>query len=104
MDGHIYKWKARLNVDGGKQIYGVDYWETYAPIATLFTIRIILIMALKEKWCIKSLDFVQAYPQAIVDVELYIDIPKGVLVNGQRKEYALKILRNVYGQNKLVEF
>ena len=100
MDGMIYKWKARLNVDGGKQIYGVDYWETYAPVATWFTIRLVLIMAIKEKWCIKSLDFVQAYPQAPVEVELYIDIPKGFLVNGQRKEYALKILRNVYGQKQ----
>jgi hypothetical protein len=31
LDGSIYKWKARLNVDGGKQVQGLDYWETYAP-------------------------------------------------------------------------
>jgi Reverse transcriptase (RNA-dependent DNA polymerase) len=34
MDGTVYKWKARLNVYGGKQIHGIDYWETYAPVAT----------------------------------------------------------------------
>jgi GAG-pre-integrase domain len=32
-DGSIYKWKARLNVDGSKQIRGVNFWETYAPVA-----------------------------------------------------------------------
>jgi Reverse transcriptase (RNA-dependent DNA polymerase) len=84
LDGTRYKWKARLNVDGGKQIRGVDYWETYAPVATWTTIRIVLIMAIKEKWCIKQLDFVQAYPQAPVETELYIEIPKGFVVNGDR--------------------
>jgi hypothetical protein len=38
LDGTVYKWKARLNVDGGKQIRGVDYWETYAPLAMWTTI------------------------------------------------------------------
>ena len=30
--GEVYKWKARLNIHGGKQEYGVNYWETYAPV------------------------------------------------------------------------
>jgi Reverse transcriptase (RNA-dependent DNA polymerase) len=100
LDGSVYKWKARLNVDGGKQIRGVDYWETYAPVATWITIRIVLIMAIKEKWCIKQLDFVQAYPQAPVEAELYIELPKGFVVDGDRSKYALKVLRNVYGQKQ----
>jgi Reverse transcriptase (RNA-dependent DNA polymerase) len=54
LDGTVYKWKARLKVDGGKQIRGIDYWETYAPVATWMTIRIVLIMAIKEQWCIKQ--------------------------------------------------
>jgi Reverse transcriptase (RNA-dependent DNA polymerase) len=60
MDGTVYKWKATLNVDGGKQIHGIDYWETYAPIATWIMIRLILIMGVKERWCMKQLDFIQA--------------------------------------------
>ena len=28
--GKVYKWKARLNIDGGKQEKGINYWETYA--------------------------------------------------------------------------
>ena len=32
--GAIYKWKAHLNIDGEKQTYGVNYWNTYAPVAT----------------------------------------------------------------------
>jgi hypothetical protein len=46
-DSHwkIYKWKARLNADGSKQEHGIYFWETYAPVATLISIRIILCMA-----------------------------------------------------------
>jgi Reverse transcriptase (RNA-dependent DNA polymerase) len=47
-----------------------------------------------------QLDFVQAYPQAPVETELYIDIPKGFVASGRRDKYALKVLRNVYGQKQ----
>jgi len=30
----VYKWKARLNVDGSKQVAGRDYGQTYAPVAS----------------------------------------------------------------------
>eukprot|EP00957_Ditylum_brightwellii_P010854 822814-Ditylum_brightwellii.AAC.1 len=32
--GKILKWKACLNVHGGQQVHGINYWETYAPIVT----------------------------------------------------------------------
>jgi hypothetical protein len=32
--GKVYKYKGRLNVDGSKQTKGVNYWETYSPVAT----------------------------------------------------------------------
>ena len=41
--GEAYKWKARLNVHGGKQEHGVNYWETYAPVIGWTTIRLFLI-------------------------------------------------------------
>ena len=41
--GEVYKWKARLNVHGGKQEHGVNYWETYAPVIGWTTIRLFLI-------------------------------------------------------------
>jgi hypothetical protein len=30
----VYKWKARINIHGGKQTKGLNYWDTYAPVAT----------------------------------------------------------------------
>ena len=42
----IYKWKARLNVHGGKQEYGVHYWETYSLVVQWTSIRMFLILSI----------------------------------------------------------
>jgi Reverse transcriptase (RNA-dependent DNA polymerase) len=47
--GEPYKWKARLNVHGGKQEHGVNYWETYAPVIAWDTIRLFLVLALLNR-------------------------------------------------------
>ena len=98
--GEIYKWKARLNLDGGKQIKGINYWDTYAPVATWSSIRLILNMAARLGWKTRQLDFVQAYPQAPIETDLYMEIPKGFLVNGDRTTYVLKLVKNIYGQKQ----
>ena len=41
----VKKYKARLNVDGSRMIRGVDYDETYSPVATWRTIRLIMTLA-----------------------------------------------------------
>jgi hypothetical protein len=38
--------KARLNLHGGKQIYGMNYYETYAPVVTWFAIRLMIIFGI----------------------------------------------------------
>jgi Reverse transcriptase (RNA-dependent DNA polymerase) len=100
LDVTIYKWKARLHVDGGKQVYGLDYWETYAPVTSWGTIRTILTLSIINKWTVKQLDFVQAYPQAPIQQEMYMAIPKGFVVGTDTDMYALKLLRNIYGQKQ----
>jgi len=77
----VYKYKGRLNVDGSKQTKGVNYWETYSPVATWGSIRFILILTLIHKWKTRQIDYVQAYPQADVPIkDLYVKVPKGVEV------------------------
>ncbi|KAA3465222.1 Cysteine-rich RLK (RECEPTOR-like protein kinase) 8 [Gossypium australe] len=45
VDGSLNRLKARLVVKGFRQQYGIDYWETSAPVARLDTIRLILALA-----------------------------------------------------------
>jgi Reverse transcriptase (RNA-dependent DNA polymerase) len=50
VDGSVSKWKARLNVDGSKQVHGTNYWETYAPVAQWMSIRSILCLSSINGW------------------------------------------------------
>jgi hypothetical protein len=45
----VYKWKARLNIDGSKQATGVNYWEPFSPVASWAAIRLVLITTLIHK-------------------------------------------------------
>lgn len=96
----IYKWKARLNIDGSKQEEGVNYWETFSPVASWAAIRMVLITTLIHRWTTKQIDFVLAYTQADVECELYMAIPKGFEVEDQDQEYVLKLKKNLFGQKQ----
>ena len=95
----IYKWKARLNLDGSKMTQGQDYDQTYAPVASWESIRLLLALVLKNNWKTRQLDYVLAFPQAPVEREMYMQIPKGIRMKGN-KEFALKVEKNIYGQKQ----
>ena len=97
--GEIYKWKARLNLDGSKQIKGQDYWETNSPVANWSSIRLLLIMSIVNKWHTRQIDFVQAYTQAEVEKDMYMEIPRGFNVS-EKGDFVLKIHKNIYGQKQ----
>jgi Reverse transcriptase (RNA-dependent DNA polymerase) len=96
----VYKWKARINIHGGKQTKGVNYWDTYAPVATWASIRLVLNLAATNGWDTRQLDFVLAYPQAPVETDLYMEIPAGFSIKGGNKQYVLKLVQNLYGQKQ----
>lgn len=96
----VYKWKARFNIDGSKQVKGVSYWETYAPVASWSLIRLVLTTAIINNWHSQQIDYVQAYPQATAETDnLYVEVPKGFEVKGVRdpREWVLHMKKNVYG-------
>ncbi len=42
--------KARLNLHGRKQVYRMNYFETYAPVVTWYTIRLMIIFGIIICW------------------------------------------------------
>ena len=46
----IYKWKARLNLNGSKQRKCVNYWETYCSVTSWPTVRLLLTIAIIQGW------------------------------------------------------
>jgi hypothetical protein len=96
----VYKWKARLNVHGGKQIKNVHYWETYSPVVKWSSIRLFLTLAAIKGWRTRQVDFVLAYPQADIETTLYMEIPRGFEFDGSRKTHCLRLKKNLYGQKQ----
>ena len=95
----IKKYKARCNFDGSRMIKGRHYDQTYSPVASWNSIRLLLTMVATQNWKTRQLDYVLAFPQAPVQRDLYMEIPKGIKVDGaDKREYALKLKKNVYGQ------
>ena len=97
----VYKWKARLNVHGGRQEKEINYWETFAPVVTWITIRLLLILTIINKWKSRQVDFILAYPQANIETDMYMELPKGIeMAHGKGKTHVLQLIKNLYGQKQ----
>ena len=60
-DGEIIKFKARFVAQGFLQRYGVDYVDTYAPVARIPSIRIIIALTAHHDWELHHMDVKSAY-------------------------------------------
>jgi Reverse transcriptase (RNA-dependent DNA polymerase) len=98
----IYRWKSRLNIGGHKQLAGIDYDQTYAPVVTWPAIRLLLALVMVNKWHTRMIDYVQAYPQAPVERPMFMEVPPGFVVPNARpgEQYVLEVHRNIYGQKQ----
>jgi hypothetical protein len=99
--GRVKKHKARLNIDGSRMKQGEHYDETYAPVASWNSVRMLLAMTAVHNWHTTQIDYVLAFPQAPVERDIYMKIPKGFEIDeGNTDDYVLRLHRNVYGQKQ----
>ena len=99
-DGTLNKHKARLCDHGGMQVWGENYWETYAPVVNWLSVRLLMTVARIHGISSKSIDFVLAFPQAELEVDIFMEILAGMQVkdnnvpetrDGVKGKYVLKL-------------
>ena len=76
-DGSADKKKARLCIGGHKQQYGIDYDETFAPVADFQTVRLMLSIAAKEDMLCDHVDVIGAFLYSEIDADVYMEQPTG---------------------------
>ena len=78
--GRIVRHKARFVAQGFSQKLGVDYTDTYSPVAQMQTIRVALAIAADQDWELGNMNVVTAFLHAEMDEKLYVKQPEGFQV------------------------
>ncbi|KAG7536926.1 Ribonuclease H-like superfamily [Arabidopsis suecica] len=77
-NGDIERYKARLVARGFSQTYGADYKETFAPVAKLHTVRVVLSLATNLSWELWQMDVKNAFLQGELEDDVYMTPPPGL--------------------------
>ncbi|CAL2234198.1 unnamed protein product [Prunus armeniaca] len=96
LDGSVQRNKARLVAKGYAQKPGLDYNETYVPVARLDTIKTLIALAAQKNWKLYQLDVKSAFLNGVLQEEVYIDQPDGFVIQGQ-EDKVYKLHKALYG-------
>ncbi|KAK8640999.1 hypothetical protein V6N13_008750 [Hibiscus sabdariffa] len=86
MDGNVQTYKGRLVAKGFRQIHGVDYDETFSPVAMFKSIRILLAVPAFHDYEIWQMDVKTAFLNGKLEEDVYMTQPEGfVTLENARK-------------------
>jgi hypothetical protein len=95
-EGKVERYKARLVAKGYSQTYGVDYDETFAPVAKMNTIRALISIAANNKWKLYQTDVKNAFLHGDLYEEVYMEIPPG-FGSKETEGKVCKLKESLYG-------
>ncbi|KAK8708413.1 hypothetical protein V6N13_059455 [Hibiscus sabdariffa] len=89
-------YKGRLVAKGFRQIHGVDYDETFSPVAMIKSIRILLAVAAFHDYEIWQMDVKTAFLNGKLEEDVYMTQPEG-FVTPENAGKVCKLQRSIYG-------
>ena len=92
----VEKYKARFMAKGFSQKEGIDYEETFAPIARYSSIWTIISLAAEMGWHVHQMDVKTAFLNGVIEEEVYIEQPEGFDVEN-RETHVCRLHRALYG-------
>ena len=95
-NGSIQTFKARLVEKGFKQREGVDYFDTYAPMARITSIRVLLTLTSIYKLIVHQMDVKTTFLNGDLNEEVYMEQLEGFVLPRNEKKVC-KLVKSLYG-------
>ena len=77
------RFRTRLVAKGFTQVQGIDYDETFSPVARFESLRLLLALATLEDWEIHQMDIKLAFLNGLLEEEIFMEQPQGFITLGQ---------------------
>ena len=95
-DGTLNTFKARLVAKGYRQKEGIDYFDTYAPVARITSIRILFALASIHDLYVHQMDVKTTFLNGDLNEEVYMEQPEGFVIPGNEHKVC-KLVKSLYG-------
>ena len=96
VDGNVQTYKARLVAKGFKQIHGIDYDETFSPVAMVKSIRILLAIAAYNDYEIWQMDVKTTFLNGSLEEDVYMTQTEGFVIPNEARRIC-KLDKSIYG-------
>jgi len=95
------RYKARLVAKGYSHREGVDYTETFAPVAKFNSLRLLLALVAENDWELEGMDVKTAFLNSEVEETIYMEIPEGLDIEEAgpptNQRMACRLIKSIYG-------
>ncbi|RVW66606.1 Retrovirus-related Pol polyprotein from transposon RE1 [Vitis vinifera] len=95
-DGTVERYKPRLVAKGFTQTYDIDYTETFAPLAKLNTIRVLLSLGANLDWPLHQFDIKNSFLNGELEEEVFMTLPPG-FCKEEEETRVCKLKKSLYG-------
>ena len=82
---------------GYTQIFGLDYGDTFSPVAKMASVRLFIVMAALQRWLLYQLDVKNAFLNGDLEEEIYMEQPPSFVAQRESSGLVCRLRKSLYG-------